>query len=281
MGNIFASCFVSERGPLPNSFEMFRDRPLPVPPNYFVSQDVFHERKTFRRGRVDKKYKKTKICNSRVVPTCIQQDPRLLRFWHRRYSLFSRFDEGIQLDGESWYSVTPEAIAKKLANRIKCSRIVDAFCGCGGNTIQFAMSGKHVIAIDIDPEKILKAKHNARIYGVEDKITFYVGDFFHFYSTLSNLKVEAIFLSPPWGGLNYKSNFSYNIETQLQPKGATELFQFCRKITENIAIFLPKNTDRNQIQKLAIFGNKLEIESNYLGNSQIGITAFFGKLSRN
>lgn len=35
-----------------------------------------------------------------------------------------------------------------------------------------------VIAIDIDPKKVALAYHNAKIYGVEDKIEFIVGDFF-------------------------------------------------------------------------------------------------------
>lgn len=35
-----------------------------------------------------------------------------------------------------------------------------------------------VIAIDIDPVKLHCAKNNARIYGVEHKIEFILGDFF-------------------------------------------------------------------------------------------------------
>ena len=34
---------------------------------------------------------------------------------HDRYRLFSKFDHGVQLDDESWYSVTPEAIAMHIA----------------------------------------------------------------------------------------------------------------------------------------------------------------------
>lgn len=41
---------------------------------------------------------------------------------------------------ESWYSVTPELVAKHTAQRLRCSIIVDAFCGAGGNTIQFAQT---------------------------------------------------------------------------------------------------------------------------------------------
>ena len=47
---------------------------------------------------------------------------------------------------EGWFSVTPEKIAEHIAGRVSQSlesgTIVDAFCGVGGNTIQFALTGK-------------------------------------------------------------------------------------------------------------------------------------------
>lgn len=42
----------------------------------------------------------------------------------------------------------------------------------------FYFRSSHVIAIDINPEKIEYAQHNASIYGVNDRIDFVVGDFF-------------------------------------------------------------------------------------------------------
>lgn len=47
---------------------------------------------------------------------------------------------------EGWFSVTPEKIAEHIAGRVsqsfRCDIVVDAFCGVGGNTIQFALTGK-------------------------------------------------------------------------------------------------------------------------------------------
>lgn len=42
------------------------------------------------------------------------------------------------MDREGWFSVTPEKIAEHIAERCRCDVIVDAFCGVGGNAIQFA-----------------------------------------------------------------------------------------------------------------------------------------------
>ncbi len=62
------------------------------------------------------------------------------KYWFQRYRLFSRFDQGIKLDTESWYSVTPEKIAQHIAERCRCDVIVDGFCGVGGNAIQVSRS---------------------------------------------------------------------------------------------------------------------------------------------
>lgn len=67
-------------------------------------------------------------------------DDPLAKYYAQRYRLFARFDSGIRLDAESWFSVTPEKIAQHIAARCACDVIADIFCGAGGNTIQFAMT---------------------------------------------------------------------------------------------------------------------------------------------
>ncbi|KAK6632608.1 hypothetical protein RUM43_013376 [Polyplax serrata] len=84
--------------------------------------------------------RKRKRKRAKKIPQEIRENIRLLKFWHRRYELFSKFDRGIQLDSESWFSVTPENVAKHHAERCRCDVIVDAFCGAGGNAIQFAFT---------------------------------------------------------------------------------------------------------------------------------------------
>lgn len=63
--------------------------------------------------------------------------------FHIRFSMFPpRFDEGVRLDRESWFSVTPESVARHIATKYTYDTVVDAFCGAGGNTIQFAFTSK-------------------------------------------------------------------------------------------------------------------------------------------
>lgn len=69
------------------------------------------------------------------------------KYWYQRYRLFSLYDKGIKMDDEGWFSVTPESIAIHISERCRCDVIIDAFCGVGGNTIQFAMTCSHVIGM--------------------------------------------------------------------------------------------------------------------------------------
>lgn len=60
------------------------------------------------------------------------------KYWCQRYSLFSRYDHGIKMDEEGWFSVTPEPIAQHHASRCASGILIDCFTGVGGNAIQFA-----------------------------------------------------------------------------------------------------------------------------------------------
>lgn len=66
--------------------------------------------------------------------------PLVEKYWFQRYDLFRRYDHGILLDEEGWFSVTPEEIAVRHA--LHCSGlagvVIDCFAGVGGNAIQFA-----------------------------------------------------------------------------------------------------------------------------------------------
>ena len=91
---------------------------------------------------------------------CCFAEPANPKYWYQRYDYFSKFEDGVMIDqgqfsiqapslvvlfscllstrAEGWYSVTPEEIAKLIAERCRCNTIIDAFCGVGGNTIAFA-----------------------------------------------------------------------------------------------------------------------------------------------
>lgn len=178
------------------------------------------------------------------------------------------------MDRESWFSVTPERIAEHIAERCRCDVIVDGFCGVGGNAIQFAFTCSHVIAIDIDPIKVEYARHNAQVYGVEDHIEFIVGDYMQ---VVPHLKaVDVVFLCPPWGGPDYLKSKVFDVE-KMEIK-ASSLFSVARKVTNNIAFFIPRNTSAEQLGSLAAPHGYVEVEQNILNNKLKTITAYYGEL---
>ncbi|XP_025069966.1 trimethylguanosine synthase isoform X1 [Alligator sinensis] len=252
---------------------------LDIPDYLRVETEELNQAPTETNTKKKKNKRKNRIAPL-SLPTEIAADPDLAKYWAQRYRLFSRFDDGIKLDREGWFSVTPEKIAAHIAHRVQqsfsCDIIVDAFCGVGGNAIQFALASKRVIAIDIDPVKISLARNNAEVYGVADRIEFICGDFM---ILVSNLKADVVFLSPPWGGPDYATAEIFDIRTMICPDGF-EIFRLSQKITKNIVYFLPRNADIDQVASLAGPGGQVEIEQNFLNNKLKTITAYFGDLIR-
>ncbi|XP_035547692.1 trimethylguanosine synthase-like isoform X3 [Juglans regia] len=230
--------------------------------------------------RTSRRIKKRKLAN-----VCVESykerksreervSPLVEKYWFQRYHLFSRYDEGIKMDEEGWYSVTPEEIAIRHAQRSGNGIVIDCFAGVGGNAIQFARMCYSVVAIDIDPQKIEFAINNAKIYGVEDYIDFIVGDFF---KLAPSLKGDMVFLAPPWGGPSYKSIEKFTLDS-LEPRDGFTIFQVAQAITTNIIMFLPRNVDLQQVEELSWLSSpplEVEIEENYVLHNVKGVTAYF------
>ncbi|XP_042205755.1 uncharacterized protein LOC121854998 [Homarus americanus] len=214
-------------------------------------------------------YGKKKECPPPDVPEDVK------KYWAQRHRLFIKYDEGIMLDQESWYSVTPEMIAAHQAYRCSCDVVVDAFCGAGGNAIQLAKTCNHVIAIDIDPAKIDLARHNAQVYGVADRIEFIIGDFFHL---VPKLKADVVYLSPPWGGIKYLRAGIYDVKSLGGVLSCEELMTAARAITTNVALYLPRTSNLYQIIELAGPNGAVDIEYNHMGRKKKALTAYYGGL---
>lgn len=226
----------------------------------------------------------------------------------RRY--FSLYDEGCLLDRVGWYSITPERVANHIAERCRCDTIVDAFCGVGGNAIAFAQTCERVIAIENDETRLRLARHNAAIYGVADRIEFVLGDFIQFAKTLAlrgeakqgGRVVDVIFLSPPWGGPSYLRGTTSNPPpdasqhhefrlSAVMPIHGSELFKLAERVTPNIAYYLPRNMNLQEISDLVTNtetggpkgkdkARMAEIEEEWMGEKLGALTCYFGGLAR-
>lgn len=69
-----------------------------------------------------------------------------------------------------------------------------------------------MIVIDIDLVKIIFVCYNVIVYGVEDCIDFIVGDYM---KLILCLKVDVVFLSLLWGGLDYVSVEVFDIKIMI------------------------------------------------------------------
>ncbi|KAG7562056.1 hypothetical protein FFLO_02528 [Filobasidium floriforme] len=259
------------------------------------------------------------------------------KYFHQRRTLFTRYSSHpILLDHTGWYSVTPEKIANHIADRCRCDTVLDGFAGVGGNLIAFAWTCERVIAIDTSMDRLRIARHNAMQYGVADRIEFICADYVEFVEAWARRKqrqreergemeavvglgeeVDVVFLSPPWGGTEYLEatdttsdpdpDASFAIPNHLPafplstllPLPAKELYDLSRKMTPNIAFYLPRNSDAHEISEwadetpldendLTVGGKEwVEVEEEWMGcvgkkgadGKLKAITAYFGGLA--
>jgi trimethylguanosine synthase len=157
---------------------------------------------------------------------------------------------------------------------------------------------------------------------VVDRIEFILADFVSFARTLptaSRRTIDVIFLSPPWGGVDYQSlsssnaafngtsaqSNSHSIATtpqgaeelrdngtqyslnNLTPLNGAELFTLARRITPNVALFLPRNQDLREVSDLVTPGSGnqspvelVEVEEEWMGNKLKALTCYFGGIAQ-
>lgn len=172
-----------------------------------------------------------------------------------------------------------------------------------------------VIAIDNSPVRLACARANARIYGVEDRITFILADYVEWAkarakdmaSGREKEEIEVIFMSPPWGGIEYQEDelqngnssndqsmsgtglpstealhasdpyASYSL-SRLAPLHGKELFDLSKRLTKNIAYFLPRNQDLQEAASLVPPTERVECEEEWMGSKLKALTFYYGDL---
>lgn len=211
------------------------------------------------------------------------------KYWKQRYYLFRKFDQGVYMTSELWYSVTPEALATFVAKFIQACNpelrtIVDICCGGGGNTIQFARRFEKVIGIDINDDNLFCTKKNCELYGVDDKITLKQADWTkiagtEYYEYLKQ-NVDLVFSSPPWGGPAYKGKEEFDLDL-LQPMPIKELLISFFDISPNVVLFLPRNSNLTQLAEVTreLLGTeaKCRVIYTYCDGFIKGIIALWGE----
>ena len=164
--------------------------------------------------------------------------------WNLRYKLFSKFDEA-RVDAHGLYTMIPERWALIVAQEASGSHILDVCSGLGSMSIAFARSGKSVTAVEIDADRVEMARHNARLYGVAEKIEFRTQDITR-PETLKALPhdIDTLWIDPPWGKTinDYRDRPIVRLEDLAL--GDTDLRDLASKIDSKEVLFrVPRNFD--------------------------------------
>lgn len=221
------------------------------------------------------------------------------KYWRQRYSIFSKYDEGILMNQELWFSVTPEAIAIFIAKYLRSYyitdgyktiedddfTIIDVFCGGGGNTIQLAKRFRNVIAIDSNKDNLFCCEHNCSVYGLNEHVQFMKDDWVTTNKQyFIDESVDTIFASPPWGGPGYKNSEIFDLN-YLQPLPLKELLESFFQITYNVCLFLPRNSDVSQISTITreLLGEESKCKILYTSSNGLlkGMFVMFGCYASN
>lgn len=182
------------------------------------------------------------------------------RFYRSRHGLLSEFDSlDIELDDEMWFSVTPEGVAtqhaKSLSDALKTSIVLDLFCGIGGDIIKFPKS-LFAIGCDILESRLGVAKKMHARLG-KCPVDFVLSDSMSTKSCFRKRTFDAVYLSPPWGheGIRNRKIAPVFGRRKLASLDVDGFKVFLKAIylakNDNIAFFLPRGMDINDLHRLA------------------------------
>lgn len=152
----------------------------------------------------------------------------------------NKFSRDIRADETAYYLSCPEVVARHIAKQLSIFRTcVELCCGVGMLSVQLAKVMNKVYAVDKDEKNIENARHNAKLYGVTDKIKFIAGDALD-EKLLRNLEAEVAVLDPDWSGISEdKTNHVYGLD-ETEPS-LRKLINLAKgHITEKIVARIPK-----------------------------------------
>lgn len=209
------------------------------------------------------------------------------KYFAQRFRLVSRFHRDLELSEVAWFSICPEEISRHIGRRIamlsrklgRKIRILDPFCGAGGNIVQAALMEEveHAWASDIDDGEVRCAERMAKLYEAEAKITFRRSDVFDL-DPRTLASVDAIVTSPPWGGPAYLQGI-YDLSS-MEP-GYEKMLSHLAQFTANMAILMPRNVAADQVARSAAAAKSsaaVELELNFLAGKPKTATVYYGAL---
>lgn len=151
-----------------------------------------------------------------------------------------KFSKKIFADQDAFHMSCPEVVGRHLAEELSRFNSAIELCSAVGMTvIQLAGKIDKVIGVDLEKSRINDARKNAKLYGVENKVEFIIGDALD-YNLLKNLSAEVAVLDPDW---NIKETEKLTCANKIDGTlpSMREMFNLTKRyITSNIVIRVPK-----------------------------------------
>lgn len=190
----------------------------------------------------------------------------------------NKFSRQIEASDTDYYLSCPEAVARHIASRLALFHTcVELCCGVGMLSVQLAKVMEKVYAVDIDPNVIKNARHNARLYDVPDKIKFITGDATD-EKLLKTLSADVTVLDPDWSGVNESKENHVSGMDETEPS-LRKLFKLAREnISERIVARIPKTFD---FKTLAEFGPCRMENIFWGGKTRFRVAYFFPEIKEN
>ena len=134
------------------------------------------------------------------------------------------------------YFVEPHIPGFTQFERWKGKKVLEVGCGMGTDTINFARAGALVTAVDLSDESLKLAKQRAKVFGLEDKISFYQANA---EELTSRVPVEAYDLVYSFGVIHHTPNPSNAIaqmKRYMDPSAELKLMLYAKNSWKNLMI---------------------------------------------
>ena len=164
--------------------------------------------------------------------------------------------------------------ADQLARRFNNLNVLETCTGGGFSTLSLARYARHVYTVEIDKSRVQDAKKNAKIAGIEKKITFINGDVLAIDLKKTIPTIDAAFLDPDWADTGENHSYKF-INSNTEPPSDI-LLQAILSITPNITLVQPPFINPEEFDQLPAH----ECELLYLGKIHELYCLHFGKIAK-
>jgi 16S rRNA G966 N2-methylase RsmD len=180
----------------------------------------------------------------------------------------SNIVKNLKVTNKGIYSICRPNEAREITKKIKHfvkkhfipqESILDATAGLGGNVLDFMQSFKNVYANEYDSTTFEYLKNNIKEYKktlghkYHANIHFYNSDITNLLKKLdTNIKINIIYIDPPWGGKDYKTN--RNVVYKIGNEMLNEVVKLALEKIQLAVVRVGINIDLKQF--LSIFNRK-------------------------